>query len=455
MVLSAEAEGGKERANRYDRRLRTFCRCNDMLLQVGSEQEALQAICKILTEDGEFCFAWIGYCEDDLGKTIRPVAKAGKGDVVESFQSLWGKTDTGQEPPGLAVRTAKPNWINDISVDHKASGWGVAAVDAGCASCIALPLIARNQYRGLIDLRGALNLYSAERGVFDNATVEHYAELASCVTQAIAALREDLANDLTSGVKSLRASEERKRAEDALQTARAELARASRLTVMGQLAASIAHEIKQPLAAIVTSGNAALRWLANKPPDLEEARRALNNAVLGGHRAGEVVESVRTMFKQAPQTKTPLDVNRLVREVLALTRSEIQRYHVTVQTALMDVIPKTLADRTQLQQVMLNLIVNALEAMEAVTDRPRVLSITSAIDDPKGVVITVSDNGTGIEPKNMQRIFDSFFTTKVHGMGMGLSICRSIIETHDGSLLVSSGDPHGTVFQVILPTNVD
>ena len=121
----------------------------------------------------------------------------------------------------------------------------------------------------------------------------------------------------------------------------------------------------------------------------------------------------------------------------------------------MDVIPKTLADRTQLQQVMLNLIVNALEAMDAVTDRPRVLSITSAIDDPKGVVITVSDNGTGIEPKNMQRIFDSFFTTKVHGMGMGLSICRSIIETHDGSLLVSSGDPHGTVFQVILPTNVD
>jgi C4-dicarboxylate-specific signal transduction histidine kinase len=345
--------------------------------------------------------------------------------------------------------------MNDISVDCGASGWGAAVVDAGCASCIALPLIARNRHRGLIDLRGALNLYSAERGVFDSATVEHYAELASCVTQAVAALRKDLANDLTSGVKSLRASEERKRAEEALQTARAELARASRLTLMGQLAASIAHEIKQPLAAIVTNGNAALRWLGKKPPDLEEARRALNNAVLGGHRASEVVESVRTMFKQAPQTKTPLDINDLVQEVLALTRSEIQRHNVAVQTKLMDGIPKTLADRTQLQQVMLNLIVNALEAMDAVTDRRRVLSITSAIDDSKGVVIMVGDNGTGIEAKNMQRIFDSFFTTKVHGMGMGLSICRSIIETHDGSLLVSSGDPHGTIFQVILPTNVD
>jgi C4-dicarboxylate-specific signal transduction histidine kinase len=455
MAPSAEAEEGKERANRLDRRLHTFCRCNDMLLQVGSEQEALQAICKILTEDGEFRFAWIGYCEDDLGKTIRPVATAGKSDDLERLRSLWGKTETGQEPPGLAVRTGKPHWINDISANCGASGWGAAVVDAGCASSIALPLIARNRHRGLIDLRGALNLYSAERGVFDSATVEHYAELASCVTQAVAALRKDLANDLTSGVKSLRASEERKRAEEALQTARAELARASRLTLMGQLAASIAHEIKQPLAAIVTNGNAALRWLAKKPPDLEEARRALNNAVLGGHRASEVVESVRTMFKQAPQTKTPLDINDLVQEVLALTRSEIQRHNAAVQTKLMDGIPKTLADRTQLQQVMLNLIVNALEAMDAVTDRRRVLNITSAIDDSKGVVIMVGDNGTGIEAKNMQRIFDSFFTTKVHGMGMGLSICRSIIETHDGSLLVSSGDPHGTIFQVILPTNVD
>lgn len=455
MALDAKGEGEKDRANRFDRRLRKFCRCSDMLLQVGSEQEALQTICKILTEDDEFRLAWIGYSEDDLGNTIRPVAKAGKSDVLEHLRTSWGRTETAQEPPGLAVRTGKPHWINDISVDCRASKWGAAVVDAGCASSIALPLIARNQHRGLIDLRGALNLYSVERGVFDDATIAHYADLASCVTQAVAALREDLANDLTSGVKSLRASEERKRAEDALQTARAELARASRLTVMGQLAASIAHEIKQPLAAIVTNGNAALRWLANKPPDLEEARRALNNAVLGGHRANEVVESVRTMFKQTPQAKAPLDVNELVREVLALTRSEIQRHHVSVQIELMDGIPKTLADRIQLQQVILNLIVNALEAMDAVTDRTRVLNIRSAIDDSKSLLITVGDNGIGIEPKNMERIFDSFFTTKLHGMGMGLSICRSIIETHGGSLLASSADPHGTVFKLILPTNVD
>ena len=450
-----EDERGRESANRFDRRLRTFCRCKDMLFQIGNEQEALQSICKILTEDDEFRLAWIGYCEDDRDRTIRPVAKAGDSYVLERLWNSRGKTETGEGLAGFAVGTGKPHWINDISTDPRAFGWGAAAMDAGYASCIALPLIAHNQQRGLIDLRGTLNLYSAEREFFDDTTVKHYMDLASCLTQAVVALRDDLANDLTSGVKSLRASEERRRAEDALQTARAELARASRLTMMGQIAASIAHEINQPLAAIAANGSAALRWLAKQTPDLEEARVAISSVVAEGHRAGQIIESVRAMFKQAPQAKMLLDVNELVREVLTLTRSEIQRHRVDVQTELMDGIPKALADRIQLQQVMLNLILNALEAMDAVTDRPRVLSIKSAIHDSKGVQIMVGDTGIGIEPQNMRRMFDSFFTTKHHGMGMGLSICRSIIETHGGSLSASSGDPHGTVFQVILPTNVE
>lgn len=450
-----EDERAKERANRFDRRLHTFCRCNDILYQIGSEQEALQSICNILTEDDEFRLAWIGYCEDDRDGTIRPVARAGDSYVLERLWNSWGKTETGEGLAGSAVRTGKPHWINDISADPRAFGWGAAAMDAGYASCIALPLIAHNQQRGLIDLRGTLNLCSAEREFFDDTTVEHYMGLATCLTQAVAALRDDLANDLTSGVKSLRANEQRKRAEDALQTARSELARASQLTMMGQIAASIAHEINQPLGAVVANGSAALRWLAKEPPDLQEAQMALSSAVTEGHRAGQIIESVRAMFKQTPQAKTLLDVNDLVREVLTLTRSEIQRHRVAVQTELMDGIPKALTDRIQLQQVMLNLIVNALDAMDAVTDRPRVLSIKSAIHDSKGVQIMVGDTGIGIEPQNMQRIFDKFFTTKVHGMGMGLSICRSIIETHGGSLSASSGDPHGTVFQVILPASVE
>jgi signal transduction histidine kinase len=424
-----------------------------MLFQIENEQEALQSICEILVEGDEFRLAWIGYCEDNAEKNIRPVAKAGTNPLfLERVESSWGDTETGEGPPGLAVRTGKPCWINDILTNPAASRWAAVARDAGYRSCIALPLIAHDQRGGLIDLRGTLNLYSGERECFDDRTVDHYAGLASCLTHAVAALRGHLAEDLTSGVKSLRASQQRKRAEDALQATRAELARASRMTSLGHMAASIAHEISQPLAAIVANGNAASRWLANKSPDLEEARAALNRIVIEGHRAGQVIGSVRAMFKQAPQEKAPLDVNDLIREVLILTRSEIQCHRVAVQTELMERIPQPLADRIQLQQIMLNLIMNALEAMDAVTDRARVLSIKSTIQDSQSVRITVGDSGTGIEPKDVQRIFDEFFTTEPQGMGLGLSICRSIIEAHGGSLSASSGRPHGAIFQLILPT---
>ena len=174
-----------------------------------------------------------------------------------------------------------------------------------------------------------------------------------------------------------------------------------------------------------------------------------------GHRAGQVIESIRAMFEQAPRHKSRLDANELIQEVLTFTGSEIQRHRVAVQTELADKLPPLLADRIQLQQVLRNLIMNALEAIDAVTDRTRVLTMRSTAHDSKSVLITVEDSGTGIEPKNMQRIFDSFFTTKPHGMGMGLAICRSIIDSHGGSLSALPGHPHGTVFRVILPTSID
>jgi C4-dicarboxylate-specific signal transduction histidine kinase len=194
--------------------------------------------------------------------------------------------------------------------------------------------------------------------------------------------------------------------------------------------------------------------LSKKPPDLEEVQASVNRVVMEGHRAGQVIESIRAMFEQGPREKGRLDANDLIQEVLTFTGSEIRRHHVAVQTKLMENLP-LLADRIQLQQVMRNLIMNALEAMDGVTDRARVLTIKSTAHDSKSVLITVEDSGSGIEPENMQRIFNSFFTTKPHGMGMGLAICRSIIDSHGGSLSVLQGHPHGTVFQVILPTGID
>jgi signal transduction histidine kinase len=233
----------------------------------------------------------------------------------------------------------------------------------------------------------------------------------------------------------------------------AELARVARLTTMGVMTASIAHEIKQPLSAIVTNGNAAQRWLSRATPDVVEVRRILKNMIDAGHRANQVIDSVRAMFKQDGHNKDWIEVNELLQNILTLARSDIQKRGILVQTELFRDIPRVLAGRTQLQQVFMNLIMNAVEAMGSVTSRERLLVIRSAIHDPASVLITVKDSGTGIDPENLDRIFDAFFTTKSDGMGMGLSISRSIIEGYGGRLWASRGEPYGSVFHVILPSD--
>jgi signal transduction histidine kinase len=245
---------------------------------------------------------------------------------------------------------------------------------------------------------------------------------------------------------------ERELAEQARKVAtQAELARVARLTTMGEMTASIAHEINQPLAAIVANANAGLRWLANAAPDLDETQAALKRIVNEGHRASEVIGSIRAMFKKDDQDKTPLDVNELIREILALMHGQLESHQVSLRTELTHALPEVAANRVQLQQVILNLAMNAVEAMDAVIGRRRVLRIFSEAHNPPGVLVTVEDSGTGIAADNIDRIFDAFFTTKSSGMGMGLSICRSIVEAHGGRLSAARAHPHGTVFQVFLP----
>ncbi len=243
----------------------------------------------------------------------------------------------------------------------------------------------------------------------------------------------------------------RKRAEEAPQAAQAEVARAARPTTMVELAAAIAHEINQPLAAVVTNANACLRWLANDPPNLDEAREAAKRVVRDGSRASEVVESIRSLVGKGGTEKTSLDVNAVIQEVLALTRHELQRHRVSVRTELSAEVPRVLGDRVQLQQVVLNLIMNGIEAMTAVTGRPRLLLVRSQTDESGGALIAVEDSGTGLDPRIMDRIFDAFFTTKPNGTGLGLSICRSIVEAHGGRLWASPRTPHGTIFRLTVP----
>jgi PAS domain S-box-containing protein len=246
---------------------------------------------------------------------------------------------------------------------------------------------------------------------------------------------------------------ERRRAEDALQAMQAELARVQRSTMMGEITASIAHEINQPLAAIVTNASSGLRWLAGKTPNLDEAQDALRRIVSDGRRASDVIAGVRAMFRRGERASAYYDINVLIREVLALVNGELNSNKVETRIELGEGIPKVLADRVQLQQVVLNLMMNAIEAMGSVQNGARILGVNSELRDGRDIVITVKDSGPGIDPENLDRIFDRFFTTKSNGMGMGLSICRSIVEAHNGRLWAEADVRPGSVFRILLPVD--
>jgi PAS domain S-box-containing protein len=243
---------------------------------------------------------------------------------------------------------------------------------------------------------------------------------------------------------------ERKRAEEALQKAQAELAHVTRVTTMGELTSSIAHEVNQPLAAIVTNANATLRWLATEPPNLEEARESVGRIVRDGHRASEVIGRVRALFKKAATDKARLDVNDLIRDSAALVHGELRRNRVALRTELAEGLPPVVGDRVQLQQVLLNLIINAVEAMGAVKG-PRDLLVRTHGDESGAVLVSVRDSGVGLDPQSSDKLFDAFYTTKPEGMGMGLSVSRSIIEAHGGRLWAASDGRAGATFQFTLP----
>jgi PAS domain S-box-containing protein len=244
---------------------------------------------------------------------------------------------------------------------------------------------------------------------------------------------------------------DRKRAEEALQQAQADLARLNRLMMLGEMTASIAHEVNQPIAATVTNAHAGLRWLGAKPPDLEEAGQALGRIVRDGSRAGEVIDRIRALVKKVPPRRDRLDINEAIREVIALTQTEVQQNRVRLQTRLGGDLPLVPADRVQLQQVIMNLLVNAIEAMSSVDDRSRELTIASGKEGANAVFVEVQDAGPGIDPADLDRLFQSFYTTKPDGIGMGLAISRSIVEAHGGRLSAAPNQPRGAAFRFTLP----
>jgi signal transduction histidine kinase len=242
-----------------------------------------------------------------------------------------------------------------------------------------------------------------------------------------------------------------KQAEEALQATQAELAHVTRVTTLGELAASIAHEVSQPLTGIVTNGAAGLRWLDQRPPPVDEVRNSLESMIDDAKRASNVIQRIRALSKKASLEKTQLDINDVIHDVSRLVAREVLSRGGSLRLELAPAVPLVLGDRVQLQQVIINLVINGIQAMESVTGRARELCVRSRPYEADYVLVAVDDCGTGIDPEHMDRLFNAFFSTKPDGMGMGLSICRSIVEAHGGRVWASGHDGPGATFQFTLP----
>ena len=330
-----------------------------------------------------------------------------------------GRIQVGQLKIGLIAEEKKPHLTNDVVNDPRVSDQAWAR-NEGIVSFAGYPLIVQDRVVGVVAMFA--------RQPLSGVTLDTLSSVADSIAHGI----------------------ERKRTEEALRKAQAELAHVTRVTTLGEMTASIAHEINQPLGAVVNNASACLRWLAAS--NQEEAQQSAALIVADAHRAGQIIGRIRAFVKKAPPQKAWLNINETILEVIALARSEVQGNRVSLETRLSDDVPLILGDRIQLQQVILNLINNAIEAMSGAGDGPRELQVGSAKDESQRVVVAVRDSGPGLDPKSLDHLFEAFYTTKPQGMGMGLAICRSIVEAHGGSLWATANDDRGATFQFTLPT---
>jgi PAS domain S-box-containing protein len=397
-----------------------------ILAEVATVEEATPQILQALCE----CLGW------DLGTLWRIDREAG---VLRCAQ-MWRKPSVeatqfgaatrastfrpGRGLPGQVWASRAPACIPDVVHDPTFLRAGIAARE-GLHAAFAFPILLGSEVLGVIDV------VSREIRQPDQDLLDMMASVGSQIGQFI----------------------ERKRAEESLRQTQAELAHVARLTTLGELTASIAHEINQPLGAIVTNGQACLRLLARESPDLYKSREVVERIISNGMRASAVITRMRALLQKRDAEKALLNVNEIIQEVTALTSTELSKSEIHVQTALTADLPLVLGDRVQLQQVILNLILNAKEAMSGAGWQPRELCITSLASASGEAVVAVRDSGTGLDPRDGDRIFDAFFTTKAEGLGLGLSISRRIIEAHGGRLWAAPNEDQGATIQFALPAS--
>jgi PAS domain S-box-containing protein len=407
---------------RLEERLRVQHTVAQILAEAATIEEATPRILRAMGE----CLGW------EVGALWRVDREAGALRCVE----LWHKASIevpefervsreftfarGVGLPGRVWSSLEPEYIPDVVPDANFPRGSIAERE-NLHAAFGFPILLGKEVLGVIEF------FSREIRQPDQELLNMLATIGSQIGQFI----------------------ERKGAEEALREAQAELGRMGRLTLMGELMASVAHEINQPLGAAVNDATACVRWLAAH--NLEEARQSAAMVIEAGHRAAEIISRIRALAQKAPPEKTWLNLNDTIRDVIALARSELDGNRVLLRAELRGELPPILGDRIQLQQVLLNLMMNAIEAMSGVVEGQRELVVCSARDESKNVRVAVQDSGPGPDPKNLERLFDAFYTTKEHGLGLGLAISRRIIEAHGGRLWATANAPCGAIFQFTLP----
>jgi signal transduction histidine kinase len=401
---------------------------SEVLRAIANSPHDLQPIFDaILDSATRLCRADSGALRLSEEGGLRLVAVRGDPFLVSQvWSSIPVLAEKGSLPDRLAA-SRLPTHIPDFTAvegGHR-DDFLITVVNAGIRTGLFVPLLKDNEIVGIISL--------ARKQVqpFTDKQISLFRDFAAQATIALESTRR----------------------ERQYREMQSELARANRVATMGQLTASIAHETKQPITAARTYAAAALRFLDKSPPDVAEVREALTCIVNETGRASDVVDRIGSLFKKAPPRKEVIDLNAAILEVTALTRSAAVKTGVTVGTQLAGELPRIRCDRVQLQQVMLNLIVNAIQSMSGVEDGNRELHISTVSIEPEGVCVTVRDTGHGLRPESLQRLFEPFYTTKPDGMGMGLSICRSIIEAHGGRLWATRCEPRGALFQFTIPAD--
>ena len=380
----------------------------------------------ILDSATRLCRADIGSLRLSEESDLRRVAVRGDRLLVSQASSFPVLAEKGSFLSRIATSRLVTH-IPDLTAlegDHGDDYW-ITLVNAGFRSTLVVPLLKDD------DIVGIITLGRKQVQPFTDKQISLFRDFAAQATIALESTRRE---------RQYREME-------------IELAHANRVATMGQLTASIAHEVKQPIATARNNAAAALLFLEKSPPDVAEVREALTCIVNDADRASDVVDRIRSLIKKAPPRKEVVDLNAAILEVTALTRSEAVKTGVTVGTQLAGDSPRIQCDRVQLQQVMLNLIVNAIQSMSGVKDGDRELHISTASIEPGGVCVAVRDTGHGLRPESLPRLFEPFYTTKPEGMGMGLSICRSIIEAHGGRLWATRCKPRGALFQFTIPAD--